>query len=50
MNVGRADFERALNQLADLEKSFSIELANCEKMEDRTICRVIESEIVSKLV
>ena len=34
MNVGRLDFEGALNQLADLEKSFNIELANCEKLVD----------------
>ena len=32
MNVGREDFEGALNQLADLEKSFNMELANCEKL------------------
>ena len=32
MNVGRVDFEGALNQLADLEKSFNIELVNCEKL------------------
>ena len=32
MNVGRVDFEGALNQLVDLEKSFNIELANCKKV------------------
>lgn len=29
MNVERVDFEGALNQLADLEKSFNIELEHC---------------------
>ena len=37
MNVGRVDFEGALNQLADLEKSFNIELANCEKLSYRNL-------------
>ena len=32
MNVGRVDFEGALKQLDDLEKSFNMELENCEKL------------------